>query len=313
METHIQCHLLILSTSTEKKQSYIKLWTRFIPSEKFEEQLEDSPVKAYGLSLIQKAENITSIKDSYNQNIHLENYNPNYLQLEKSIKESLKDINAKPLDEYLLNQILFDKISHTPIIENWQYKMMHSYRYSLQQIKNSFNDNLATILWNGYLARIISSAAGENSNKEEKKGEENKIKEPVENSWLNFDNLNKWKANNSWEYAELVFLFKLGVPKYLRPRIWSKLMNICKQAQLGSENEQLAFYVEKSRFQDSQVYQQMENDILELITADHTIYQTRTEVLKIVKAYYAWCLEENSKQINGKTTSYGNFYIQIRI
>ena len=236
----------------------------------------------------------------------MEKYNPNFLQVEKNLIASLKEINTKSFDEFLLNQILIDKISQNPIIENGQYKLMHFYRYVIQQVKNGYIENLSNCLWKNYMTKLKEKPSKEEKKEEEKKEEEKKIEGPAEGPWDFFNNLTKWKATNSWEYTELSSLFKLGAPKELRPEIWTKLMSLYRSGNEEPENISFSNYLEKSATLDSLVYQQMEKDILELNTAENEIpQQTIAGVLKMAKAFYAWCLNENSKQIIGKTTSYG--------
>ena len=315
-ENPIKYHWLMLNSPSEKLLPQVKLWTKFVPAEKSAvEPPINSPVEGYGMMLLQLAENQNNVKDIYNQAVFLGNYNPNYMRVEQDIITKLSDSKSIPIDEQILSKILRDYLNlKKPVLEPWQHRLMHSYRYLRQQARSNVFANMASYLWDGYLIRLMMSI----TKLEEGPKPENMPDAPqIKGTLMKFDRIMLWKQAGSWKYSELVSLCKLGIPRELRPSIWSELFGLSKCKDDTDEEAKTAkyfYYVEKSRNQDSLLYQQMEQDILEVTLPSNAsesdsllLHSERIGVLKIVKAYYAWCLDENSNQTSTKKSSYGYF------
>ena len=306
----------MLNSATITNLPQIKIWTKFISVDTSSpDPPASSPVEGYGASLLLKAENENNVKDSYNHYVFIGNYNPNYMRVEQDLSAKLLENKTVSYDEQILSRILFEKINTKgPVIEAWQYKLLNSYRYLRQQARSNVFLNMSNNLWDEFLARLMMSVTQTKSRVQESANINPSV---IKGSLLRFDRLRVWKEAGSWKYSELVSLCKLGIPKELRPSIWSELFGLAKSKGYSDEEAKAAkyyYYIEKSRLQDSLVYHQMEQDILD-ITLNSTVnlsdslllHNERATVLKIAKAYYAWCVDENSKKYGKKQTSYGYF------
>lgn len=321
LENPTKYHWLMLNSATITNLPQIKIWTKFISVDtSAPEPPASSPVEGYGMSLLQKAGNENNVKDCYNQYVFMGNYNPNYMRVEQDLSAKLLENKAVSYDEQILSRILFEKInSKRPVVEYWQYKLLNAYRYLRQQARANVFLNMSNNLWDEYLARLMMSVTQSKSRVQESAKENEIINSStvIKGSLLRFDRLRVWKEAGSWKYSELVALCKLGIPKELRPSIWSELFGLAKTKGFLDEEAKAAkyyYYIEKSRLQDSLVYNQMEQDILDITLTSKInqsdsllLHNERATVLKIAKAYYAWCLDENSRKYGKKQTSYGYF------
>ena len=312
--TPTKYHWLLLKTELASTLPQIKLWTMFIPSDKtLEGLIIDDPVSSYGGQLLRKAENCVNVVDTYKQPVNLGTLNPNYMRVEQDFVTGFLETKGITADEQILSKMLFTRFNpKRAVFEAWQYKLMNAYRYLRQQVRANIFANMGSYLWDSYLIKLMMnvtkmktmiSEGQEAADKME--NELTKQLKGVQGTLLKFDRLLLWKEAGSWKYADLVSLCKLGIPKELRPPIWSELFGLARLKEQNFEEEKTQlyyYYVQKSQNQDSVVYQQMEEDILDITLVNNTqpsddilLCNERAGVLKVSKAYYAWCLDENAK------------------
>lgn len=328
-------HWLLLKNDLANTLPQIKFWTMFIPSDKVIPGLNpDDPVTNYGEQLLKKAENSMEIVDSYKQPVFLGTLNPNYMRVEQDFITGFNETKGVSPDEQILSKMLFTKFNPKRFIfESWQYKLMNAYRYLRQQVRANIFANMASYLWDNYLIKLMINVTKmktmiSEGQEQAEKNEAEIVKhlKGAQGTLLKFDRILIWKEAGSWKYSDLVALCKLGIPKELRPPIWSELLGITgpKEQNLAEEKHQkYLYYVKKSQEQDSIVYQQMEQDVLDITKLNCTklsneilLSAERAGVLKVAKAYYIWCMEENAKPVNlekapkqQKQTSFGINYL----
>ena len=328
-------HWLLLKNDLDNTLPQIKFWTMFIPSDKEIEGLNpDDPVTNYGLQLLKKAENTMDIVDSYKQPVFLGNLNPNYMRVEQDFITGFNETKGVSPDEQILSKMLFTKFNPKRFIfEEWQYKLMNAYRYLRQQVRANIFANMASYLWDNYLIKLMINVSKAKTmisegveQAEKNEAEVAKQLKGAQGTLLKFDRILIWKEAGSWKYSDLVALCKLGIPKELRPPIWSELLGMTsskEQNYAEDKYQKYLYYVNKSLEQDSIVFQQMEHDVQELTRLNCTrpsdellLSAERAGVLKVAKAFYIWCLEENAKPVDlekdpkkKKQASYGIYLL----
>ena len=298
----------------------------FIPAGKKVECIkENNPILSYGAQLIAKASNSSGVYDIYRQSVNLGTYNPNYLRVEQDFLNGFCDTKGVPGDEQILNKMILDKFNlKRAVFESWQYKLINAYRYLRQQGRSNIFDNMGFYLWDTFLNKLKENVTKTKLKAEEVSPENEVAKEEVvHNSLLKFERLLLWKEAGSWKYSDLVSLCRLGIPEELRASVWSELLGLVDPNEENLEERKLQFYnfyVFRSQTQDSIIYKQIEEDVMDITligqtqaSDDFRVCNERAGVLMVTKAYYAWCLDENPNPRfpkngpkNKKKACYGN-------
>lgn len=305
---------LLLKNDLDSNLPQIKIWTMFYPEERdIPHLIHGDPVKSFAAQLLMRAESGKEIVDSYKQPVNLGIYNPNYMRPEQDMIVALEEGKGMPEDEKIISKLVLSKFdSKKASLEAWEYELVNAYRYLNNQAKSTIFENMGRYLWDTYLTKLMVNATNVKTRtlyaaKEAEKIEANMDSQlqKARGSLLKLDRLDFWKQAGSWKYADIVALCKLGIPKELRPYIWSELLSVSDSKDPGFEEEKankFKYYVEKSRAIDCVVFRQMDKDILDIkltnvsSPSDEILqHNERAGVLKLAKAYYTWCLEENKK------------------
>ena len=319
---------LLLQNESGKNQGQIKIWTMFYPEDKALQPAflyPDDPARSYAAQLLSSAEKQEVLVDSYKQPILLGNYNPNYMRVEQDFLRGFAKGKAQPEDERIVNKMLLSKIN--PIkssFEPWEYRLLTSYRFLRQQARTNMYSSMSRYLWDAYLIKLMMNITKTRTLAQSGPIEAAKLESTLGSqlqktcgTLLKLDRIKFWKEAGSWKYSEIVSLCRTGLPKELRPSIWSELFGLSESKSPGFEDSKRAKfegYVIRSMDADSVVYRQMEHDVLEALPSSS--HDERAGILKIAKAYYAWCMEQNSKsdiEGNPKQSLYGYFKGVMRL
>eukprot|EP01022_Parablepharisma_sp_SALTPOND_P016775 TRINITY_DN253_c0_g1_i1.p1 TRINITY_DN253_c0_g1~~TRINITY_DN253_c0_g1_i1.p1 ORF type:complete len:1266 (+),score=158.97 TRINITY_DN253_c0_g1_i1:6145-9942(+) len=315
---------LLLQNDIEGNLPQLKVWTMFYPEDKVVPHLyPEDPVKSFAAQLLLAAERETDVVDTYKQPVHLGNYNPNYMRVEQDFMTGFIEGKGQSEEEKVISAMLLSKVdAKKASFEAWEYKLINAYRYLRQQARANIFNNMSAYLWDSYILKLMMNVTKTRTMQQFGPEEAARVESVIGNqiqktrgSLLKLDRIRFWREAGSWKYSEIVALCKLGLPKELRPSIWSELFGLS-----GSRNPEFEemkearyyYYSEKGMNQDSVIFRQMEQDVLDITLTNITqpsdeilLHNERAGVLKVAKAYYAWCLDENAK--NPKATRYAYF------
>ena len=305
---------LLLQNDVDGNLPQIKVWTMFHPEDRTLPSIyPGDPPKSYAAQLLLAAEKEASIVDSYKQPVNLGLYNPNYMRVEQDFLRNFLEGKGQPEDEKIVNNMLLSKIDpKKPSFEAWEYKLINAYRFLRQQSRANIFSSMSHYLWDSYIIKLMMNVTKTRTLAQAGPAEAARVEasigsqlQKVHGSLLKLDRIRFWKEAGSWKYTDIIALCKLGLPKELRPTIWSELFGLSGARNPGFEDIKYIKYgefVSKSMNMDSIVYQQMEHDILDITLTNITqpsdailLHNERAGVLKIAKAYHAWCQEENAK------------------
>ena len=240
------------------------------------------------------------------------------MRVEQDFVESLKQ-KAKAEEENIINATLLKAINpDRAVYEPWEYKLMNAYKYLRSKIKSVIFENMSGYMWDNFLMQLLMNVTKMRTMTMEgpeaakfAEDQMNKGLKKIRGTLMSLDRLLIWREAKSWKYYELVGLCKLGIPKELRPKIWAELFGIIKgedQSEFDARRGEYRYYVERSLCQDAIIFLQMEKDILNInlthLSAESDkikLHNERAGILKIAKAYYMWCMDQNSSVERGKS------------
>jgi hypothetical protein len=288
----------------DKNLPQLKFWSLFTSEDSSPSCLqENDPVRTFGMYLLESAKKDTQILDIYKQPVFLGQYNPNYMRVEQDFIANFKSGKTYSREEAIINSMILQEINaEKASFAPWEYRLINSYRYLRAQAKENLFRNMSYYLWSTYIAKLMGNIS--------KTGPEQLEEHKDANSALNLDRVSAWRKAGSWKYNDIMVLCKLGVPKELRSRIWAELFGLSGENDPNFETEKAKryeYFVNESRKHDSVIYRQIEQDVLDLPMAKgnenanpSSQAKERAYILKIAKAYYAWCIKQNkdSKDTN---------------
>ena len=308
----VKYYWLLLKGNYQEKLPLLKIWTLFYPSPCTEEDFNLKPLTndvaiEFTNQLIKEAETTIS-SGSAGRIISWGDYNPNYMRPEQFFVDQLINTVKKNYEDERIKEVLKQYIKPQAVFEFWEYKMIRAYRYFKQKAKAKINESMQMTLWDNYLLQLLLNETIDKGKGGATAGAAAKDPGLPRGALASFDRLRLWQQHSSWKYSELVALCKRGIPKDLRPRLWSELFGISKSGEFEEKIKLFELYVDTSLKTDSVVYEQMEHDIREMrhlienvVVSDPDLASStgRPEnVLKVAKAYNAWCVEENRKNQN---------------
>ena len=296
---------VLLQNDVDKNLPEIKIWSLFTTEDPVPYLQPNDPIKTFGLCLLDIAENEGELIDEYGQSVDLGLYNPNYMRIEQDFMAAFKEKRDKQPKFNIIDAIILDKISLSKAsFALWEYKLINAFRYLRAQAKENIFHDMSFRLWDNYINKLMENITKPEINNKKKKEPIEDIPQPSPS--LRLDRINVWREAGSWKYSDIVVLCKLGLPKELRPMIWSELLGLSGVHNPDFEANKAKNYegyLEKARLKDCVIYRQIEQDVYEVTKLDsipilrmNAIYKERSAILNIVKAYYAWSLEQNSKQ-----------------
>jgi len=296
----------------------------FYPEDKTLSQLiAGDPVKSYATQLLMAAEKDTEIVDTYKQRVNLGTYNPNYMRVEQDFMKGFVEGKGQSEEEKIISAMLLTKVDPKKAsFEAWEYKLINAYRYLRQQARSNVFSNMSRYLWDSYITKLMMNVTKTRTLAQFGPSEAERVEKNINaqmqksrGSLLKLDRIKFWREAGSWKYSDIVALCKLGLPKELRPTIWSELFGLSGSRNPDFEEQKemkYNYYIEKSLNQDSIVFRQMEQDVLDITLQNSTqasdeiwLHNERAGVLRIAKAYYAWTLDENIA--NPKQPKYAYF------
>ncbi len=323
-----QYHWLLLQSDLGGGLPQIKIWTMFYPELPEDKSLPflfpDDPPRSYAAQLLQAAESDFGIVDSYKQPVGLGRYNPNYMRVEQDFLRTFLGSKKQPEDERLVNAGLLSRISPSrSSLEFWEFRLLNSYRFLRHQARADISGGMSARLWDNYILKLMMnvtktrtmSQAGPEEAELVESALNSNLQRVQRGSLLKLDRIRFWKEAGSWKYSEIVSLCRAGLPKELRPSIWSELFGLAGTRNPGfeeSKHTKYREYITKSQSADSVVYRQMERDVLDIAKSTDQLHTERAGVLRVAKAYYAWCLDENRRpdESGGSRQSFYGIYAQ---
>lgn len=281
----------------------IKFWSLFEPEDKnIPFMVQDNPIMTFAAYLLRTAKGDSQILDSYDQPVNLGQYNPNYMRVEQDFAAGFAPEKSPSTEERLINSKISEKIKpNKASFDPGEYKLINAYRYLKAQAKNNIMANMGSYLWDAFIGRLMLETTSRNYGK--KKADELQQAMDAGRATLHLDRLKIWREAGSWKYSDMVSLCKLGIPKELRPTIWSELFGLSGSKYPEFERTKASKYrqyVARSMGNDLIVYRQIENDVMDMSALNASRKEEfktkeRPLIMKIAKAYYAWCIEENEK------------------
>ena len=307
-----QYYWVLLNNEVDKDLPQLKFWSLYTPEDHSPSCLqENDPVRTFGMYLLESAKKDTQILDIYKQPVFLGQYNPNYMRVEQDFITNFKSGKTYSREESIINSIIFQEINPDKAsFALWEYRLINAYRYLRTQAKENLFYNMSNYLWNDYLRKLMENITITGIRKSEERKNEPR-------SGLNLDRVSAWKKAGSWKYSDIVALCKLGIPRELRSRIWAELFGLSDANDPNSETKRAKdyeYYVNESRKRDSVIYRQIEEDVLNLPMNEenenanpNAQAKEKAYILKIAKAYYAWCIKQNETEIKTDTSKYAYF------
>jgi len=296
---------ILLAGNITSSLAQLKFWSLFEPEDKrIPFMVEDNPLRTFAFYLFCTAEGNSQLVDSYNQAVNLGQYNPNYMRIEQDFVRSFDPDSTTSNEEKEINYVINSKMkSNKASFEAWEHKLINSYRYLKAQANNNIMSDMERYLWDEFIGRL----ALENTSRMYGKGKAEQVQSHIEREGkrsLRLNRLKIWRDNNKQKYKDMVSLCKLGIPKELRPTIWSELFGFSGVRDSDFEKNKIPEYekyIRESIGNDCIVYRQIEQDVMDMAPLNNSNKEEfenkeKPLILKIAKAFYAWCLEKNSEK-----------------